>query len=540
MKEDLKNFVFTPKPVGIRDIFNQLFREKLLCRNVFLSVVVLGSLLGLKMGTIYQSEASILLLPSREYLYSQQVGANMASLNMTSQEFVLSEAEMFKDRRLTKKTLEQLGIEKIYPKLGEKLKNLEIPGWKEWLIDNRSSWLGADASLEKQNTVSDMKAEILDRAVTSFMKSLKVFAVKDSNVITLSFKHEDPVIAAEALATLVSNYQDHRRQIYAQVRSGMFMAQRNRYESRLAAMETEIASFKLNNDISAFADQKTLLVRQKAELSASRIDAETKLREVLGRLDAMGKKISQLSPEILNYQENTVEDSASAARNSLISLEARRTELLTKFKPDSVYVRDLNEQVEAMRNLRDTSPPALTERRQVTRNPIRAELEMDSAKRTADAASLSKRLESLKAQEYQIDQQLHKFDRLESAFNSLSINRDILEENLKTYSQKVEEALIQEEMDRQKMDNVRVIEQPEAPRDGINMFKILVMLSVIIGGLLASAAALIRHYLRQSFLSPEDAERSLLLPVLIAIPLKTGTAVESRLDSASSPAPQSR
>jgi uncharacterized protein involved in exopolysaccharide biosynthesis len=524
MNQDISNHVFTPKPIGVRDVLLQLFRERVLCRNVFFLVLLSGSLVGLSMGTVYKSQASILLLPSREYVYSQEVGANVNTLNMTSEEFVLSEAEMFKDRRLIRRTLEDVGIARLYPPLGKQLDDIRLPLWKDWLIDVEQGLVGFDGQLERRKALEDAKLALIDAAVTRFQKNLKVWTVKDANVISLSFNHKDPVQAADALSSLVGLYQEQRRRIYSQMRSGMFMAQRNRYADRLADMEREIANFKLSNDISAFADQKSLLVRQKAELSASRIDAETKLREVVGRLEAVRKKIAQVPAEVLNYQENMVEDSASAARNSLVSLEARRTELLTKFRPDSQYVKDLNEQVKAMRELRDSSPPMLSHRRQVARNPVLEELEMENAKRSADAASLNNRLQSLKEQEGLVDAQLRNYDRLESTFNSLTINRAILEENFKTYSQKVEEALIQEEMDRQKMDNVRVIEEPEAPRQGVNMFKILTLLSMILGGVLAMATALLRHYLRQTFLSPQDAERGLGLPVLVAIPLKTPTA----------------
>ena len=68
MNQDISNHVFTPKPIGVRDVLLQLFRERVLCRNVFFLVLLSGSLVGLSMGTVYKSQASILLLPSREYV----------------------------------------------------------------------------------------------------------------------------------------------------------------------------------------------------------------------------------------------------------------------------------------------------------------------------------------------------------------------------------------------------------------------------------------------------------------------------------------
>jgi uncharacterized protein involved in exopolysaccharide biosynthesis len=75
-------------------------------------------------------------------------------------------------------------------------------------------------------------------------------------------------------------------------------------------------------------------------------------------------------------------------------------------------------------------------------------------------------------------------------------------------------------MDRQKIDNIRVIEEPRPPSSGTNLFLMIFGISLPLGILAALLAVLIKQSLHQVFLSPEEVERKLGIPVLVSIPLK--------------------
>jgi uncharacterized protein involved in exopolysaccharide biosynthesis len=148
------------------------------------------------------------------------------------------------------------------------------------------------------------------------------------------------------------------------------------------------------------------------------------------------------------------------------------------------------------------------------------ELQSENSKRAIEVASIGERIVALKGEQDTIRARLRQFDHLESEFNQLTIQRDLLADNLKTYSQKLEEARILEEMDRQKIDNIRVIEQPRPPPSGTNLFLMILGISLPLGILAALIAVLIKQSLHQVFLSPEEVERKLGIPVLVSIPLK--------------------
>ncbi|NDG88843.1 MAG: hypothetical protein EBY15_12985 [Gammaproteobacteria bacterium] len=173
-----------------------------------------------------------------------------------------------------------------------------------------------------------------------------------------------------------------------------------------------------------------------------------------------------------------------------------------------------------MKHILTGSRPLASSNRRLGRNPVMGEMESDLARRTADTAALKSRLQSLRGQIAAVSLELESFDRLESTFDSLQLERQFLEENLKTYSHKVEEALILEEMDRQRMDNVRIMQPPAAPHRGVNFFVIMTLSAIFVGVIFALVAVLFRTYFRQVYLSPLDVERSLGIPVLLSIPCR--------------------
>jgi uncharacterized protein involved in exopolysaccharide biosynthesis len=288
----------------------------------------------------------------------------------------------------------------------------------------------------------------------------------------------------------------------------------------LTEQEQTLERFKEANAVSDFTDQKTLLIRQQAELQGSLIDAETRFRETSARLTAIQVSLAKTPKEIQIYQEQISEEGMDSARTTLIGLEARKNELLTKFTADSRFVRDLDSQIMALRaNMRFT-PPTESGHRRVGRNPLVEELQSENSKRAIEVASIGERIVALKGEQDTIRARLRQFDHLESEFNQLTIQRDLLADNLKTYSQKLEEARILEEMDRQKIDNIRVIEEPRPPSSGTNLFLMIFGISLPLGILAALLAVLIKQSLHQVFLSPEEVERKLGIPVLVSIPLK--------------------
>lgn len=509
----------------LRDVLIVVFRERRFILGVFSLILAAGVLVSLKLGTVYTAEARVLVLPSRDYVLRPEVGDLGVNMAMGDDRIVRSETEIFKNSQLVERVIEEIGLDQFYPDSGVSGSEVQ-DSWlaRRWralrgLFGDAEPPAGATGDLGP-DPLAEQERKRLDQAVVRFTASLDVLPVKDSSVIHLTFSDRNPGIAADALNRLILVYLEQRRSVFELSRSQVFIQQRDNFAQRLNRAEQDLEAFKLKYDISAFADQKSLLLRQQAEVQNDKMDTATRLREVEGRLNTIRDQLATVPKDIPLYAESGQQDARDTARATLVTLEARRNELLTKFSETSKFITDLDDQIVKLRAIVTATPPKQSLSRRTGRNPLYDELNADLVRREGEAAALGARQKSLDAQLTRLTQRLAEFDRLERDFNALMLQRTLLEKNLQTYAQKAEEALIQEELDRQKTANVRVIEQAQTPRQGRSLRMIVLTLALVGGLVIALALAFLKDFFREVLISPEDAERALRLPVLVAAALK--------------------
>ena len=152
-------------------------------------------------------------------------------------------------------------------------------------------------------------------------------------------------------------------------------------------------------------------------------------------------------------------------------------------------------------------------------SPIRQSIESDLLKAKARLKALKAREKNQKAQIATYGDQLKTLGGFEKQMNELERQVGINEANYKLYLTKFEEAKISENMDKQKIANVRVIEpavpimRPVKPKKRLN---------VMIGGFLGLFAgiglAFLIEFIHPVFRTREDVDQFLGLPVLATLP----------------------
>lgn len=506
---------------SIRDLLTTLFREKKLISLIFILSVSAGATVALRLEPLYTAQARILVLPGRAYTLNSDVGEIASNFSLGDERIVRSETEILKNPTLIEETIQTIGMEKLYPKLGAesflaKISRRAKDLLRSWFFSENEVKVADPATADP---MSNLKRKLLNQAITRFNKNLEIVPVKDASVISLTFSHSQSALAVNALNGLILGYLDLRAQVLAQPRAKIFIEQRDGFAQRLSNLEQEIEAFKLQNNISTFADQRSLLLRQQAEVNNNKMDTDARLNEIEGRITTLRKQINTIPKEISLYSESSVQDSADTTRSILVTLEARRNELLTKFTPNSQFVTDINEQIAKLKQTLAITKPKKSDNQRIGRNPIYDDINLDWVRQESAAAALRAKRISLEEQFSQISAQLVKFDRLEKKFNALNLERELLDKNLRIYAQKAEEALVQEELDRQKMANIRIIEQAQTHEPRSLKGPILIF-SVVGAIILALLMTFFKDFFRQVFVSPEDTERLLGLPVLMTIPVK--------------------
>jgi uncharacterized protein involved in exopolysaccharide biosynthesis len=216
----------------------------------------------------------------------------------------------------------------------------------------------------------------------------------------------------------------------------------------------------------------------------------------------------QQKMSFLKDQRNVFNDGVlNELRTQLNGLERKEQELAEKYNDSSKPLVNLRREITLLREqIRKTD----AENRRSAVSGIQGELE-----------PLQVKVAELRRQLGQAEGELRALDSRTGEFQELMREATSDETNYQTYLKKVEEARINEDLDRKKMTNISIIQPatvPIAPAQ-TNKKKIYGI------GLFASVAvslglAFISEYLPQCLTTPRAAARHLQLPVLLSIPDK--------------------
>ena len=486
---------------GARDFLTLLFKEKRLILVTFLGTLLLAIAASFVPSVKYTASSRLLVLLSREYTFRPQIGSEGASgamLALDNAHIIRSEVEILGNPELKREVVRRFGPERIYPGLDKELR-----------------------------TEKDRRQQI-DAAVKNLAANMKIDPVRDSNVVRVSFAHPDPYLAADLLNTIVQIYLDHRRELYGQRGSAFVTSQRENFATRLAEAEKAMEAFKLKNDITVIDEQKLLLLRNQAELETARRDTASRLREATARLDNLNGSLGKVARTVPLYSESTSTPAIETAKARLLELELRRNELMAKYSPNSRFVTDVNNQIALVRQFlaQETRQGPSTQR--VGANPTYEGLQAEAIRLRAEVDSLRARQTTLDGQVAALEDRRARLEQLEREYRELALNRQILEQQYQAYAAKAEEARIMEDLDSRQAANIRIVERAVPPTEGRNLQPLIIALGLVAALMTALAAALFREFTRTTLVTPEAAERSLGLPVLVAVPLKAGSAPPPR------------
>jgi uncharacterized protein involved in exopolysaccharide biosynthesis len=496
-----------------REFLTTVFRDWWLMAATFVAVAVVFALAAIFIQTTYTAQSRLLVLFSREYSAQAGIGEAPSFLPDQSQ-IVRNEMELLTSPLIAEQVLEDLGVETIYPDLVRQSLWNDAKRWLREVWGMALETVGIRVAARGKLTEQRIT---MNAAVQRFLDRLAVTPVKDANILAVTFTHPDPELAAGAVNTLVKYYLDERSQIFTQDKTRQLKAERDRFADRLAAADRDLEEFKSANHISAFEDQKTLALRRQAETANDQSATATRLAEGEARLEELKRSLRVVPKDVPLYSEKQTADAADNIRAALLTLKLRRSEMLTKFVENSRYITDLDAQIADLERQLASSPEKNQDGVRTGRNTVYDNLLADIVRQEAEIESLRSRQVSLNGQLAEVNERLSEFDRLERGYNALMLNRTLLEQNLRTYAQKLEEAQIQENLERSRSANVRVIEAAQPPSVGSGTRRIVLALGLLVGLAAAIIVIFLLDATREVLITPETVARKLRLPVLVSI-----------------------
>ncbi len=358
------------------------------------------------------------------------------------------------------------------------------------------------------------------RATEHLASKLNVEPLRKTNLISVSFQATNPELAAQVLKSLAGLYVEKHLEVHRPTGEFKFFDQQTeRYRNGLQEAEARLKSFAEERGIVSPDMERDLTVQKMAELKESYEQTQAQIAETEQRI----RNLEQQNGSIPLRQVTQVRTSDNPQlmeqmKSTLLTLDLKRTELLTKYDPSYRLVQEVDKQIADTRAAiaKEENTPIREETSD--QNPTHAWLNEELTKAQADLAGLKAKAA---ANEVSLNKYRASATKLQEAS---AVQQDLLraaktqEENYLLYLHKEEQARIDDALDQRGILNVAIVEQPTVPALPVRSSLPYGLLSVLLIGSASLGLALLADFFNPSFRTPSEVTAYLGAPVLAALP----------------------
>ena len=465
-----------------------LFRQ----RRVFVcaaGTVLAMAILYAFLGTKYQANMKVLVRKGRaDALVSAAEDAPIDLSRMTiTEEELNSEVELLRDDEVLRKVVEQTGT------------------GRDWFHFLR---------------LGEGDAQRVERGARRLAKKLEVEPVKKTNLITVSYAADDPQKAAKVLQAVANVYLGKHMEVHRPSGELHFFEQQTAESRRqLEASQQKLLNFASGHGVVAAAQQRDLALQKMSEVDAGYRQTRVDLAETQQRVWELGDLLTKL-PERTTTQVRTADNPEllKALKSSLLDLELKRTQLLTKFEPSHRMVQEIDQQI-AQNQAMIAAENTLPLRDETTDKSVHYEW----AKSELQKAQVE--LKALQAREAATSTQEAAYQAMARQLGDEAITQDDLvstekaaEDSYLLYVKKQEEARMDDALDERGIVNVAIAEHPVVPALPVWSAWMVLAVGLAAAGAAGTGAAFAADYLDPAFRTPDDVLAYLHSPVLASLP----------------------
>ncbi len=466
---------------------------------VSLGVLGLAVLVALLLPTRYQANASLVVLLGPEYTVRAEAGAPVeASGTLESDQIMKAEVEILSGDGLHEQVIRRVGLRRLYPRAAK------APG----LLVSALRWILGGGAIDPAK-----------QAVERFDAALDVEASKDANVITVSFRNRDPVVAAETVNTLIVLYQAQRRRIYVDPQTSMVEGEVARLNAALGQADAALGVFRRSHNIANFDLQRDLLLQRRAALAANLQDATAAAAALQRQLGTIAGELARTPATVAQYSEHDPDTRAGTLLSALQDLRGREAQLSTRLVPGSRILADLRREIAARQDeltrLQGDRSASVT---RAGRNLNHDAVELDRDHAVADLASAEARIAATTQQVAATDDAVRRLSADDIEAEALARSRSVAEDNYRAMVHVLDDRRVTEAVDEHRAANVRLIAAAQAPIRPSALPLFIIAGGVLLAGIAGVATALVGETLRRRIITPERLQRALGVPVLVSVP----------------------
>ncbi len=480
----------------LRDFLHVLFKRKWFVLLFFLSTsATVAAVTIFFMKPMYVANTQFLLSLGREHISDLTLvtgGAVTPRFNSNMDEQIARSIELLTGHHLAERVVQTIGPQILYPKLREESTRL----WSGFL---------SRATLDEQ--------QLFELAVERLMYNVGVEAAGKSSLVNLSFRHENPEMAAKVTNLLANLYVDRHLGVLKNPKTdAFFQEQFQNLKQKLRESERNLEGFKRRYSIvTSVEDEQELALKQELSLRSVLNDTRSQQAEVLSR-------IAQLRQQLANTAQNP--GTTTILRDKLTTLELQENEMALRYKAENPTLRALREEIRLVREKvaqQETSKSYGNSA--TTSGTLFAQLQQDLLRNESEYKALRAREEAHANKLREFQDRLTTLEQVSVEFNHLKQASQVDEQTNRLYQTKFEELRISNAMDAEKIAGVRVIEPARIPSMAIDSKKTFKLFAGMLFGLLGGIAlAFGAHIMSGKLETVEDVQHHLNLPVLASIP----------------------
>ena len=476
----------------LREMAIILFRQ----RTIFLGVaggILILALLYAFAGATYRSQVRVLVRRGRaDPPVTAQPNAppDFSRVEVTEEE-LNSEVELLKDDDVLRHVVEA--------------NDLEAHDWLRWLRPHAE------------------RAAQVERATKKLAARLDVQAIKKTNLIAVIYEAHDPQIAARVLQSLATIYLEKHTEVHRPTgQLNFFDQQTGESRRQLEDAKKKLVDFTRKHGVVMAGQQRDLVLHRLDDEEAGYQQIQVTLSDTVRRIVELETRLLKL-PERSVTQVRSVDNAEllRALKATLLDLELKKTQLLTKFEPTHRLVQEVEEQIvqakAAIATEQSTPLHDETTDQDVNFEWAKAELQkaqvemrgMEARKKVMSAHLGGDRRLALQLGENAIIQ------------DDLSSSEKAAQDNYLLYVKKREEARMGDALDEGGIVNVAIAESPVVPALPVWPAGAVVLVGCIVALTAGTGAAFVADYLDPAMRTPEEALECLEIPVLASLPKGT-------------------
>ncbi|MDI2590232.1 exopolysaccharide transport family protein [Pseudomonas sp. 681] len=465
---------------SLRDLLRLFFIFRREFRLAVITTIVVAVLGAFLLPASYESNARLLVKPGRESTTVPIEAGNRQTLiaPSTQHDPIVDEEKMLTGRPIVHMVAERyLAMTADAPPEGF-WKTLKFYAKKAagGVIGGVRSVLQFVGLAEEQSP--------LDRLATRLEKNFSASHEPGSSVIEVSFTWDDPQVAQQVVQIWVDAYLEERARVLGRKSLYAFYeTEGDKVASQILGLREQLQGrLKQIDSISVDARLKNL-TSQIDRLTDARVNAQNQLSGLSSFLINARQQIKDQPAEVVTTRETSLNPTQLDLKRQINTLQVERARLLRTYLPGAPAVKQIEENIQSLQTMsaeeetrlersRNTAPNGLVTN--VRQQVIDAQLQQQ--KLVGQIADYDKNLDALRTER----------DRVmtdEPVLNRLTQQLNTAEKSYALYSENLEQARIDHELDSSQISNIALIEHATLNPARVFPKSLLILLFAIPAGL---------------------------------------------------------